>query len=749
MANGRRGANVALIVAVVAIALSVGAVAVRVASPTSGGTIGGRGFLVDGVEVAVLPGATTSLRDGDVVTAMAGRSVVSWVDDIGRLGGSATTAGDIVRFDVVRAGQPVPLDVHLLSYPTLDVLAASWGTLAFVLALLGVGVFVFWKRPTEPAAAALLLAGVGAAGSTVPFLLGQDPIDFVGGSFLVGWTTTTFVYLLLYAGMIDFGLTFPRPLAVVARRPRLRLVAYAAVFGGYVAGVGLAALGATNTLAWIGAWVPLQLLPVAAAFVLVPIALVLHWRHGPVEDRKLLRAFSYVLALVIAAALVVWVIPEALGGAPLVPWTVAGLVGLPLPLIIATSIVRYRAFDIDVVVRRSLVYGGLTVGVIATYGLTAALLGALLGGLSPFATSLVSTGLAAIVALPMRDGLQRIVTRLLYGDREEPVRAIRRLGERLELSVDPEAMPRIVVDTVADALRLPYVAFELGVPPTARLVAERGPRPGDTIARPLVFRSRTVGRLLVGPRGPTDPLSASDLRLLDDLTRQVGVAAHAALLTEDLRTSRERIVAAREEERRRLRRDLHDGLGPALAAIGMRAEAAEGLVATDPEASERLLAELRHEVAAAVVDIRRLVDGLRPPAIDDLGLVGALRLAADGLTGAGPTRVSIVSDDTLPELPAAVEVAAYRIASEAMTNAVRHAAAATCSVRLVGGDDLVVTVEDDGRGLPAERRDGVGLPSMQERAAELGGECSVEPGPTGGTRVVARLPLLLDARAEA
>ena len=223
------------------------------------------------------------------------------------------------------------------------------------------------------------------------------------------------------------------------------------------------------------------------------------------------------------------------------------------------------------------------------------------------------------------------------------------------------------------------------------------------------------------------------------------MAAHAALLTEDLRASRERLVTAREEERRRLRRDLHDGLGPALAAIGMRAGAAESLVRDDPDRAATLLAELQAEITTAVADVRRLVDELRPPAIDEVGLVGALRLAADRLESPGSPTLVVESEGSLPDLPAAVEVAAYRIGTEAMTNAVRHAGAATCSLRLVGGPDLTVVVEDDGRGLPSERRVGVGLNSMRERAAELGGECRVEPRPGGGTRVVARLPLAAEA----
>jgi signal transduction histidine kinase len=472
------------------------------------------------------------------------------------------------------------------------------------------------------------------------------------------------------------------------------------------------------------------------------VILALRWRRAETQERQLLRAVAWVLGFIVAVDIVIWVIPELFRAPVLIPWSMQALIGLPFPILIAVAILRYGAFDFDVVIRRSVVYGGLTIAVIAVYVLVAAGLGAILGSASAFATSLLATGITALAALPIRDALQRASTRLIYGDRDEPVRAIRRLGDRLEASVDPDSMPRVVVDTVADALRLPYVGLELGTAPAARLAAERGSRPAEVIERPLVFQGAAIGRLLVAARGPGDPLSASDLRLLDDLAQQVGVAAHAALLTEDLRASRERLVTAREEERRRLRRDLHDGLGPALAAIGMRAGAAENLVRDDPERAAMLLAELQAEVSAAVVDVRRLVDALRPPAIDEVGLVGALRLAADRLESPGSPRLEVESDGRLPDLPAAVEVAAYRIGTEAMTNAVRHAGAATCSLRLVGGTDLTVVVEDDGRGLPTEPRAGVGLVSMHERAAELGGECRVESRPGGGTRVVARLPLL-------
>jgi two-component system, NarL family, sensor kinase len=744
--DGRRGALAALVIAVIAFACGGAGVAIRISSPSSGTAIqtAGDAFTATGVTVDKLAGATTSLEDGDTVVAMAGRSTLGWAEDVvGGRPGPTFSVGDTVPFMVLRAGATQALDVRLVPYPVATVLATAWGTMLFVFALLAIALAVFGQRPTVPAAGALLIASAGAVASTVPYLLGQDPLDIVTGTFPIAAVTTGFVYLPLWAGLLDFSLVFPRPLAAVARRPWLRAVPYVAVFGAYATGLAVTAMTSPTALAWFGSWGPLSLLPVVAAYAGIPILLAYRWRRGAVDDRPLLRGLIAVVGFTIAVDLVIWVVPEALGGRALLPWTISGLTGLPFVVLIALAIVRHRAFDIDVVIRRSVVYGGLTVAVIVTYGLVVAVLGALIHNLGPFATSLLATGAAAVIALPVRDGLQRLTSRYVYGDRDEPVRAMRRLGERLEWTVDPEAMPRVVVDTVADALRLPYVGLELGHDETARVVAEHGVARPDLIIRPLAYGNQPVGRLLVAPRGPADPLSASDIRLLDDLTRQIGVAAHAVTLTEDLRRSRDAVVVAREEERRRLRRDLHDGLGPTLAAIGMRAEAAEAVLHGSPDDAERQLADLRAEVASAMADVRRLVDGLRPPVIDELGLVGALRLAADRLGASGTPDVSVDADGDLPELPAAVEVAAFRIATEAMTNAARHAGAERCTVRLVGGTDLTVTIEDDGSGLSDERRAGVGLASMQERAAELGGDCRVERRAEGGTRVIARLPISL------
>jgi signal transduction histidine kinase len=216
----------------------------------------------------------------------------------------------------------------------------------------------------------------------------------------------------------------------------------------------------------------------------------------------------------------------------------------------------------------------------------------------------------------------------------------------------------------------------------------------------------------------------------------------AKKLSADLQRSRERLVSAREEERRRLRRDLHDGLGPQLASLTMTAEAAKDLIQTDPARAEDLLGGVMQRAQDAVSDVRRLVYELRPPALDALGLLAALRAHTDH-QGEGSTRVMVEAPGALPPLPAAVEVAAYRIVMEALNNVARHAEARRCEVRLYLAEPGMLTLEvsDDGRGIEDDHKPGVGLSSMRERAEELGGSCAVASVPSGGTRVKARLPL--------
>jgi signal transduction histidine kinase len=358
----------------------------------------------------------------------------------------------------------------------------------------------------------------------------------------------------------------------------------------------------------------------------------------------------------------------------------------------------------------------------------------------------LGAGLVAVLFAPLRERLQRGVNRLMYGERDDPYAVLSRMGERLEATLAPKAVLPTIAETIAQALKLPYVAIELGHDGEFVKEAEHGKRPPDApFVLPLAYGTETVGRLVTSHRSPGEEFSTSDRKLLEDLARQVGVAAHAVRLATDLQRSRERLVVSREEERRRLRRDLHDGVGPQLAALTLKLEAARNRLSHDPEAQE-LLSDLAERARAAVADIRRAVHGLRPPALDELGLVPALREVAAQYRHKGLS-INLDAPQNLPQLPAAVEVACYRITQEALTNVVRHAGARSCSVLLALEEEarmVRVEITDDGRGLSSERKGvGVGLSSMRERAEELGGSCTIDSSPGSGTRVSARLPYQL------
>lgn len=425
---------------------------------------------------------------------------------------------------------------------------------------------------------------------------------------------------------------------------------------------------------------------------------------------------------------------------------------LGLAVAAAIAILRHGLYDINLIINRTLVYGALTAGVAALYGFTVGALAALFQARNNFWLSLLATGLVAIVFHPLRDRLQRGVNRLMYGDLHDPYTVLSRLGERVQATLAPEAVLSAVVETIAQALKLPYVAISLRQRDGLRLAAEYGVNPTSSISRtleaaelviPLVYQSETLGELILAPPASGTTFTANDRRLLEDIARQAGVAAHAVRLTQDLQHSREQLVKSREEERRRLRRDLHDGLGPHLASLKLNLDVARNLVSRDPKAAEVLLLDLRSQAQVAIADIRRLVYDLRPPALDEFGLKGAIQEYARQLETQDGLSVRVDAPITLPPLPAAVEVAAYRITLEALANVVRHSQARHGGVSLAMVDKtLQVEVSDDGLGLPKDVSPGVGLNSMRERAAELGGTCMVEARPQGGTCVRARLPLI-------
>ncbi|BBI33356.1 hypothetical protein KCTCHS21_27550 [Cohnella abietis] len=344
----------------------------------------------------------------------------------------------------------------------------------------------------------------------------------------------------------------------------------------------------------------------------------------------------------------------------------------------------------------------------------------------------------------------------MFGDRVDPYRALSNLGKKLEESLPADALLPKIVESVAYALRLPHVAIvwnrtqkAVAVDPIRRAVSYGAFKDSESDLRiPLVHQGEQVGELILSPRQRGEELSSADLRLVRDLVPQIGIAVHSARLTDDLRRltddlqrSRERLVTTREEERRRLRRDLHDGLGPMLSSQTFTLSAIKKQLRDKPDVAETLLTDAIAHTQEAISDIRRLVYALRPPALDDLGLLAALQEQIAQYQTSG-IDMELDAPDSLPPLPAAIEIACYRIVQEALTNIVRHAHATAASVKLRVHDALIVELIDNGQGLPPATRAGVGFRSMHERAEELGGICIIGNLPHSGTRVYAKLPFL-------
>jgi len=485
-------------------------------------------------------------------------------------------------------------------------------------------------------------------------------------------------------------------------------------------------------------------------------AFLVRFRRSAGVEREQMKWLAYALGMYVLlsllASLVAWLWPGFGWGMELsIVVTNLGILGIAVAAMVA--ILRYRLYDIDLIINRTLVYSALTVGVAALYVLVVVGLGVFLQESNNLFVSLLVTGMAVILIQPMRDRLQRFVNRLVYGERDDPYAVLSGLSRRLEGSLSPEATLPTVVETIAQALKLPYVAIALRQAGDFVITASFGSAANEVLQLPLINQGETVGYLRLSTRAPNEAYTPGEQRLLQDIARHVGVTAHSMLLTrdlqrlaQDLQRSREELVIGREEERRRLRRDLHDDLGPQLASLKLNLDVARNLVSRDPRAAEALLLELRSQSQSAIADIRRLVFDLRPPALDELGLIGAIqeytRQIVSPYGGYSGLQIKVNSPKDLPSMPAAVEVAAYRITLEALANVVRHSQGSNCQVTLSNTDHhLQVEVCDDGVGLPGEIQPGMGLSSMRERAAELGGICVVRASPQGGTCVLARLPL--------
>jgi signal transduction histidine kinase len=627
--------------------------------------------------------------------------------------------------------------------PSLASIAAAVAAPVYVVVPF-VGAYVAQRRPSNPVGWIFLASGVAlgvfAFSASYAYAVFTEGDTGLPAAPAFGWLASwTWVYTVPLIG--SFGvLLFPDGHVSGRRRRRLAWLsglmlasltlgrAFAPQYSDWAKANPLAAPWGLASLASGLQDVGLPLL--SPVTTLTAVSLAVRARRASAELRPTMRLATATAFLVGLSYLgcIVW--SEA-GGNTI--WLAAfqAVPVVALAVVTTIGIVRHGLFDLRVALNRTLVYGSLTLLVLGLYIGLSAVLGLLVGGV---ASDLLAGAGVALAALPLRDRLQRSVNRMLYGDRDDPYSAISRLSEQLDAVAETRDALPAVARTVSESLRLPYVAIELG----GEVAASSGMRSdGELQELPLTFQGERLGRLLCETRAAGVRFGTADRRLLRELARHVAVAGREVLLRRDLMRSREQIVRFREEERRRIRRELHDGVGPNLAGIALGIDRARRTVRSDPDAAERTLLDLRRATHESVAEIRRLAHDLRPPALDQLGLVGALREQAQRMGG------YLEAPPPLPDLPAATEVAAYRIVLEALTNASRHAQAANCRVRLSLNGGLRVEVEDDGVGLPDHYAAGVGITSMRERAAELGGKLDVERGSPSGTTVRATLPIEL------
>jgi signal transduction histidine kinase len=410
------------------------------------------------------------------------------------------------------------------------------------------------------------------------------------------------------------------------------------------------------------------------------------------------------------------------------------LVTLPVPVAVGVALFQRRLYDVQLVVSRGLTYAALSVTVAGLYALTVGGVGALLQERGAEWLPWVAAGVVAVTFAPLRNTLQQGVNRLTYGQWSQPADVLAATGRRLADATDVPGLLHALTTELGTGLGLAYVEI---TDLHGRVLAAHGDR-AETEELKLTAYGTPVGAL----RWSREKLRVVDRALLEDVAHQLGGVVHAAGLFDAIREAQERLVLAREEERRRLRRDLHDGLGPSLAGLTLQVDTLRNQLGRPGLDEDAELLKLRAGIQSTVVDVRRIVEGLRPPALDELGLHDALtQLAARVGDPHGDLTVTL-DVPPLPPIPAAVEVATYRVAQEALTNVVRHARATRAHVRIALQDgDLALTISDNGTGDVHHRPGGVGLTSMRERAEEIGGTLIVQAD-QGGTTVHLRLPMV-------
>ena len=702
-------------------------VVVRLAVPSDGlPVVEPSGSLAEGLVRVQPPAPVAGVVSGDAIVAVGGRLVDELLD---RPESRSVAAGDELRYRVRRGDVERDVPVVLRDRRQFADLAADRAPL--LVAMLGffmLGAWLVWRRPGEAAAHAFLVLGAALVSLQLMQLSFVEPLDLFARPWAVAWSVVGLAaFMVMGVAALSFASTFPstggRPgwwsSPAVCAVPVLMMVVVAlAYLFGWLSTAAISVVDGAAGIVWM-----------ATTLLAVVVAVGRWWRYRTdLVARRQMQVVLLGFAATFVPLLLLNVIPN---DGPEVGFA---LLVLPFPIAVVTAIVRDDLFGLDVVLNRTIVLVLSTVVLLAVYAAVVVATIALTNDRGPW-VAIPAAGTVAVLFAPVRQRAQRWVDHRLFGFGSDPAIVFHRLGIRLSGLAEPDALMAAVVDSVTESLRLPYAAIETQTAGARVLVEQRG-SPTDAVEWfDLLAGEDAVGRLGVSPRRDARTLTPGERALLQDLARHVAVVAQLARVMNQLRAAQRQLIVARENERHRIQRDLHDRIGPVLVGMSLQLSVAVD-AANSPDLAE-LLTGLQREASRATDDLRRLVRNLRPAELAEIGLSTAVEAAAARFSASGDLRFEVEIPLRLPDLSTAIEDGVYHVCIEAMANAVRHSNARRGVVRItprVGGG-LDVTIEDDGTGIDAKYNPGTGLVSMTERVTAIGGLLDVRSGDGRGTQV--------------
>jgi signal transduction histidine kinase len=631
-----------------------------------------------------------------------------------------------------------------------------------------VGALLAWKRPANPIGWLMSATGgtyaLAAAGVLLQFTVARAWGGWLGWLFFFGVGFVVFVLLLFPSGLLPSRRWRP-----VGWAAGIAMVAWAlgnsfapvSISSGSRSPLGVAGLAGRVFTFLSGVGGPLLVVAGVAAIV----SLAFRYRRAGTVEREQLKWLVYAGGLIVAATLAVVLIGSIGAGgnaaSNLQNAIASGALAL-VPVAIGIAIFRYRLYDIDVVINKTLVYGALAVFITGVYVAIVVGVGSLVqrGARPSLALSIAATAVVAIAFQPVRAWVQRLANRLVYGRRATPYQVLADFAGRMAgLYPADDLLPRMAkilaegtAATRADVWLKSGEVFHdgagwpAGTPllPSARATAADVPAyPAADRILPVRYQGEVLGALSVSKR-PGESLTPTEDRLLADLAGQVGLVLKSAGLREQLlarleeiRASRQRLVAAQDSERRRIERDIHDGAQQQLVALAIKLRITESMIGKDIDGEREMLAELRQDAVGAVEDLRDLARGIYPPLLASGGLTVALE--AQAKKAPVPT---VVTADGIGRYPQDVEAAVYFCVLEALQNVGKYALASRVEVKLTASaGDLRFEVSDDGAGFdPGTRAYGTGLQGMADRLQAHSGSLTVRSSPGAGTTVTGRLP---------